>query len=243
MKRIDQNRLLKKLHRDKIFCDSASDDFYLYRWKAFDCLYCESTIDNNEYILNNGKWYQVDKDFSQKVNQDYLNLIQNSKYTHLPDSFKGEHEDDYNRRIADNVANLCHMDAKMIYHGGPNQKSEFCDLYDQNKKIYHVKRYGASSVFSHLFGQGLVSGEMFLSDAKYRILVNEKLAKTHKLYDVNARPNPTEYSIIFAVISSSPEVLNIPFFSKINIRNTKKRLEGFGYNNISLIKIDAPEKQ
>ncbi len=42
--------------------------------------------------------------------------------------------------------------------------------------------------------------------------------------------------MIYAVVSSADADLEIPFFSKVNLRNAKKRLMAFGYN-VSLLKV------
>jgi uncharacterized protein (TIGR04141 family) len=58
------------------------------------------------------------------------------------------------------------------------------------------------------------------------------------LVDPQNKPNASDYTIMFGVISSKPERLNIPFFSKVNVNSAKKRLEGFGYR-VCLQKIDS----
>lgn len=232
---IDIN-LLKK---NKIFCFSASTDFLLNQWTVLNCLYCEifDKDTNKTYLLSNGKWYGVAKDFSDQVNSDFKNFPRST--LSLPDYSKGTHENegDYNLKTAiQETAYYACMDKQNISHGGGYSKIEFCDLYTQDKKIVHVKHYGGSSVLSHLFSQGVVSGELFLSDSEFRQKVNEKLPDSHKLSDVSKKPIPEDYEIIFAIISSSDKELEIPFFSKVNLRNVKRRLETFGYN-VSLKKI------
>jgi uncharacterized protein (TIGR04141 family) len=121
------------------------------------------------------------------------------------------------------------MDADLISHGGGHSSIEFCDLLTSDKKLVHIKRYGGSSQLSHLFSQGVVSGELFVSDEGFREKLNEKLPAAHKLADIHARPNATEYEIVFGVISKSNNPLEIPFFSKVSLRNARRRLEGYGY--------------
>ncbi|MCD4705514.1 TIGR04141 family sporadically distributed protein, partial [bacterium] len=57
-----------------------------------------------------------------------------------------------------------------------------------------------------------------------------------KFGNFKKKPKSSEYEIIYAIISKSEKDLDIPFFSKINIRNAKRRLETFGYS-VSLLKI------
>ena len=104
------------------------------------------------------------------------------------------------------------MDRKMINHGGAHSKIEFCDLITKDKKLIHVKHYGGSSVLSHLFSQGLVSGELFLGDSKFREKVNAKLPDGFKITDTKVRPISSHYEIIFGIISSSTKRLGNPVF-------------------------------
>ena len=50
-----------------------------------------------------------------------------------------------------------------------------------------------------------------------------------KLADVNVRPDARGYEVVFAIISKSKKPLDIPFFSKVSLRNARKRLEAYGY--------------
>ncbi len=133
------------------------------------------------------------------------------------------------------------MDKKLITHGGGYSKIEFCDLYTKDKKIIHVKQYGGSAVLSHLFSQGIVSGELLLAGSEFRKKVNEKLLNSHKFSNPNNKPNPSDFQIIFAIISSSSKQLEIPFFSKVSLRNAKRRLETYGYK-VLLHKISTGEQ-
>ena len=93
-------------------------------------------------------------------------------------------------------------------------------------------------MLSHLFSQGLVSGELFLSDQEFRTKLNGKLPNGYKLENVADKPKSSEYKIMFAIISKSEKDLHIPFFSKVNIKNIKRRLENLGYP-VFLLKIST----
>jgi len=117
----------------------------------------------------------------------------------------------------------------MIMHGGGHSKVEFCDIFTRNKKILHIKRYGGSNILSHLFSQGVVSGELFVSDSEFRQKVNSKLPAAYRLSDPLVRPDAQEYEVIYGIISDSDKPLDIPFFSKVSLRNARRRLTTFGY--------------
>lgn len=221
---------LDVFRKKAIFGFSATSDEVRYRWKAWDCLYCEISDqqENQTCILSNGKWYEIEADFATEVNADYQKLRDTQATIELP-LYQHDNENDYNESVAEENHEFCCMDSKNIMYGGGYSRIEFCDLLSRGKKIVHVKHYGGSSVLSHLFAQGLVSGELFLADKEFRNKVNGKLPDGHKIEDPDSKPNPMDYTVVFAIISSSPGDLEIPFFSKVGLRNARRRLETFGY--------------
>lgn len=233
---------LKILKERNVYCFSASSDEIKYRWRAYNCVYCEvyEKADSKIYLLSNGKWYEVENDFATQVDNDYKQLRNQEVSLNLP-NYNHDNENDYNEEVAKKDRNFCCMDRKNIIHGGGYSRIEFCDLFTKNKEIIHIKRYGGSSVLSHLFQQGIVSGELFLADEDFRAKVNEKLLNSHKIGNPLEKPIPADYKIIFAIISSFPEELDIPFFSKVGLRNTRRRLETYGYK-VFLKKINFESK-
>jgi len=192
------------LKRRTIYCIGSENDEDKYHWNAYSCIYCEEIDDekNKTYLLSNGKWYEIEKDFAQEVNDQFQEFRNTGSSLSLPkfNKFSHENEGKYNDTIADEDENLFSMDRKIISHGGGYGKIEFCDLMTKDKKIIHVKHYGQSSVLSHLFSQGLVSGELFLRDDKFREKVNKKLGDNFK---INNKPKASDYEVIFGIISSS----------------------------------------
>lgn len=240
----DKNNLsVEILKRKRIFCFSAQNDQMIHRWSVYNCLYCETKGDSEDktYLLSNGKWYEVEKDFSRQVDTDYK-ALRNQKTSFTLPAYQHRNENDYNEKVAQNDKQFCCMDRKNISHGGGYSKIEFCDLLTKDKKIIHVKHYGGSSVLSHLFSQGVVSGELFIADKGFRQKVNKKLSASHKIANIDNRPNASDYDVIFAIISSSDRDLEIPFFSKVSLRNSKRRLETYGYK-VALLKIGAAKQE
>lgn len=219
-----------------VFAIRADNDNFAYKWSVYSCLYAELVDPNNKntYLLSNGKWYLISPDFTQSVNDDYFRFIKQTGSNSLP-ICRGEKEDEYNKRVAQELG-FCLMDHKMIFHGGGSSQIEFCDLFTNDKKIYHIKRYSGSSVLSHLFSQGLVSGELFLRDNSFLRKVNDQLDPSYRLSDLSQKPTARDYEIVFGIISTSSKDLELPFFSKITLRNAINRLEAFGYK-VSFVKI------
>jgi|WetSurMetagenome_2_1015567.scaffolds.fasta_scaffold02226_8 uncharacterized protein (TIGR04141 family) len=206
---------------------SASTDSEVDSWTSFRCIYGELEKDNKQFIINNGKWYEVESNFVKTINKIYseirLSDIILPKYDHLDEA-------DYNKKITEENSNFLLMDRNNIFHGGGHNQIEFCDILDKKNKIIHIKHYGGSAVLSHLFQQGLISGELFVSDPEFRKKLNKKLKSGWKLNDSSQKIIPSDYEIVFAIISNGMEERpNIPFFSKVSIKNVTRRLEGFGY--------------
>jgi hypothetical protein len=221
-----QPATIEFLKQTPVHVISTATDEPMDHWSAHRCICAEVEHNNTVYVLNNGKWYEIVRDFAQQVRQDFVNLPESTLV--LP-PYAHTSEGAYNDSLPNTVPNSCCMDRKMISHGGGHSSIEFCDLATQDKKLVHIKRYGGSSQLSHLFAQGTVSAELFLQDANFRRELNKKLPAGYKLPDSRTRPTASDYEVVFGVISKSQHALDIPFFSKVGLRNARRRLEAYGY--------------
>jgi uncharacterized protein (TIGR04141 family) len=194
-------------------------------------------LEESSFVLSAGKWYKLEKDFVKQVKRSFATI---PSYSGSLLEYDDETEADYNARVAEsNIKKYCLMDCNLVHRGG---SVEFCDLFTRDKEIIHVKRYGGSSVLSHLFYQGVVSGELFQTDSEFRRLVLSKVSGHHRVFKADARPAYHEYHIVFAIISQSDKPLSVPFFSCVAARHAVRRLEGFGYR-VSLAKIGVSENR
>ncbi|MBA3878846.1 MAG: hypothetical protein C0500_03920 [Sphingobium sp.] len=217
---------LEWLKTSQIILISARGDDEADRWPVYKCIYAEIEAEGAMHVLNVGKWYEVAQDFTALVNQDFASIPDSA--VDLPD-YAHESETLYNVAAADHLQGSQNMDADLIIHGGGQSRIEFCDILTPNKELLHIKRYSGSQQMSHLFSQGVVSAELFASDAEFREKVNARLQDGHKLADTSARPNPEDYEVVFTIISKSANALNLPFFSKVTLRNARRRLRGYGF--------------
>lgn len=103
-----------------------------------------------------------------------------------------------------------------------------------------MKLYRSSSTLSHLFSQGFVSAEAFIKDPLYREKLNPKLPPSIRLTDTKARPNPSKYSIVYAIATEKKIPNELPFFSKITLKNSLKTLRALDYG-VFLAKIDIDQ--
>lgn len=232
---------MELLKSRRVYCADEDHNYVYESWPIHKCIYAEIDHKNNKYILNDAKWFKVSEGFVSKTNSDF-NAIKQSTLS-LP-VYCGGGEGKYNSDTANTYPDKFALldDKNKIFHGGGHGQVEVCDLFSKNKHLIHVKIYGKSSVFSHLFAQGFVSGQLLQLDSGFRDKVKNKLnAPFDELINVDKRPDENEFTIVYAVISDSEgEDLYLPFFSRVNLNNTARILKGFGYN-VEVLKIHVDD--
>jgi uncharacterized protein (TIGR04141 family) len=230
---------LEFLQRGSVYCMADDNPHPVQKWTFLKCLTAELDQEGSMYLLNAGKWYRVSTNFVEEIERDLTALLPDSPPS-LP-VWGDENEGAYNARVAgESDGHLFLMDKVMISHPGMASPIEFCDLFSDEHRLFHVKRYGQSSVLSHLFMQGLVSANSLLADAQFRLAVNQRLPPAHRLSDPNARPLPSTYEVVFAIGSSEIGQLKLPFFSRVTLRNVVRSLtQSFGYRaSLAKIRVD-----
>ena len=208
-----------------------------HQWSIFKCLYAEVGFGGKKYLLVSQKYYEVEPYFMLKTEDEFT--IDSQPV--LPDWDVDLNESDYNKGVyeGDPLIYQC-LDGgvdqnNLIDFGGRKKSIEFADLVTTNKQLIHVKKYGGSSVLSHLFNQGYVSAELFLKESLFRKAVNSKLRVTHDFVaKEKIQPTSNEYTIVFAI--GSKKDLKLPFFSMVSFNNIKKQLKLYGYN-VALVRI------
>ena len=75
--------------------------------------------------------------------------------------------------VAESNPDFCLMDRKLIAVENGPKKIEACDIFTRDKKLIHVKNKGQSAQLSHLFSQGKVAAECFVSDLNFRKQVSD----------------------------------------------------------------------
>lgn len=219
----------EQLKQKSITAISAQDGISVYAsWQAQKCLFGEIEFEGKAYCVNNGRWFCVDKDFVQLVNNDYENIpISDMAFIQCTSNYKTENA--YSVAFVSSNANylLC-MDRQNISYGGGQSKVELCDILTTDNKFIHIKPYSGSATLSHLFNQAVVSAELVLGDAEFRAKANIKIGELSNNQSFQI-PQAVRPDVILAIISENDlERPQIPFFSKVALRYTKRRLETFG---------------
>jgi len=204
---------------------------------AYRCIYAEMNFNTKLYVFQNGRWTYVSVDFEKEVNEAYQN-IKKFELDFPEYEIDDKKEGDYNSRLA-NMENMISMDGNLTYHGGGHSSIEYCDVIHDKTNLIHVKRGTNSNKLSHLFNQGEVSIDLVLRDSKFREKLNEKLPDELKFEPPEKRPDRADFKVIYAVVSDREGDLNIPFFSKVRLKNVLTNIEGKLGVDVYLNKIEV----
>ena len=209
------NFSLENIKKKRIICLNA-ESTPVKSWTIYRCLYADINLGRHQYLLNDGKWYEVEQDYVRKV-QLYYESASLSDIPMLDYAWKEEKE--YNIAVCSEFPDrYCLMDRRTVRQGGSS--IEFCDIYSRDKQFIHVKKYSGSSVLSHLFFQGFVSADNFFT-LEYRKKANKLLGENFKVPETNTI-SASEYEVVFVIAKDNlaeGERPEIPFFSKVSFRS------------------------
>lgn len=223
--------IFEQLRNKKITAISNSDGESPYKaWMSHKCLVGEVEVDGKAYCINNGCWYCVDKDFVQLVNEEY-DMIPVSDMVFMDCKAGRVTENEYTTEFVKTKSGymIC-MDKKDVYHGGGRSQVELCDILTSDGKYIHIKPYSGSATLSHLFNQAVVSAELVITDKEFLRKANKKIQEVTDKKDflISDGDHP---DVILAIISKDDvDRPNIPFFSKVALRHTKRRLKAYNCN-------------
>lgn len=229
------------------------------KWSVWRCLVGEFTHDGNTYLLDEGRFFEVDRGYLSELNTfvDGLNDDDKSDPSAkvvLPATKHNVAEETYNKSAA-NSADLLLLDRRTIGIPGSKSTIEICDLLSSSRRLIHVKRHLGSATLSHLFAQGLVSAELLQSSPEFRRRAAEQVAKYVKgdgkkdqfsFFDV-ATLTPSEFEVVYAIAEDwdgRTLAESLPFFSKVNLREAANNLDtrGFGVTVKQVHAAPAPFK-
>ncbi len=233
----DRRDLTIKELKDKHVKVKDANGVKVSEWSYYRCLYGEVNQAGSLYLLNEGEWFKVDDNYNQQILEYYNNATISPKQ--LIDCNKAESEGDYNQRLANSDPSYCLMDKQLVKTGIPQNEIEVCDVLTQDKYLIHVKKGHGSSVLSHLFNQGFVSGTMLLQQ-QFRKETNKKMKadvihgkpdQANWLFTENKDYIPGQYTIVFGIITGKNVARpRIPFFSKVVFRQIATTLSNQGYS-------------
>jgi uncharacterized protein (TIGR04141 family) len=229
----DSDVSIELLLRKRVYASDANG-LDVVDWPVYKCLYCEIEEGQSTYLLSAGKWYLVKRDLVEHVNESFRTISRRA--TPLP-HYAHESEAAYNVDVAERSPQefSCH-DRKLITVPGSGSPIEICDLYSKQRELIHVKRYGASSVLSHHFAQALISAEALSLDRAARDAFAGQLKPQFRFDPLKFQA--ADHTVVLAVVSDQQGDLTLPFFSRLNLRHTERRLRAMGFR-VAIAKIQV----
>lgn len=211
-----------KLKRDKLMV--CNDDGTVFvASNVYSALVAQVEFEEQRYILCMGSWYLIQGSFFDKV-ASFVDAIPR-KDDLLPTCIS-ETEGEYNELAAEFGNNLCLMDKVLFQIEEARSRIEACDLFSKNKQFIHVKFKTRSSLLSHLFAQGRVSYQSFISDTNYKNAVIQKVNDEFGENLLNQDDFIEGYEVVYAIVTKATGNLSeiLPFFSAVTLMQTAKAL-------------------
>lgn len=233
------------------------------RYDIWDYLSYEFEIDDKKYIYSSNQIFEIEPTYFDAIIKEIdayeSNLIDNTinipsilYWDEVNQKTKKtkevvENEGDYNLRFTNENSDKCICLDKNNFRNFPKRKQdqvEISDVITIDKEYICVKTYkNSSSVLSHLFMQGIVSAELLIECKDYRKKIKNSVKhKFSDFIDIN-NPKRDEITFVYAIAMKKDGRLssNLPFFSKISLRQSIKNLTKMGFN-VKLIRIPFEKK-
>ncbi len=227
---IEKLEILKKF---KVKINSSDGSLEHINWKLFNCMYASVLVDDAQYVLNDGRIFEVRKEFYQQYEDEYLKI---APFSSLMPYTSEKNEAEYNRNVYESDKDkYILLDHREFSDSG--RKLEICDLFDKTEKSFiHIKRYGSSSVLSHLFSQAAVSADLF-KDGYFHDKILKKMNDENTGAKIDSLSS-SECNVIMGIVTSKEippsRKSHIPFFSKVNVVRTVNQIKKWGYPKVGL---------
>ena len=226
---------LKDAHR--IAAKREGEDEFSEKWRIYDCFVFETSLVSGKsqqyFVLFSGDWYRIEKKFKDRV-EAYFDAI---KKVSLIGATTCRNEQALIADIHANRPDLLKLDKEPINPGGVKYANlEACDFFSSEKQFIHLKDGHSSGPISHLWSQGVVSAEAFVSDPEFRKKLRAKAKSFGRGFEEHF-PKSSEkvvrddYEIVFGIMRKpyADGTVGLPFFSKVSLQASVERITQFGF--------------
>lgn len=216
------------------------------KWSVRSSLVGSLVHEGERYATNEGEWYRIEQAFKDSIEATFQGLV--TDWDDAPEPLRkiydaegnGRYEAEavYNARFAQTNGYVLLDRVPVRIPGVDRSDFESCDVLDvEGKRFIHIKKSSRrSSVLSHFFKQGGNSARHFSTFEaawlRLRELVEERGGQeAAALVDVvrnDGRPWTVEFVIADTPRANNNE-FNIPFFSKVSLRDEVRTLRAMNY--------------
>lgn len=219
------------------------DDTTIKNWSVYDCIYGEIEINDTNYILSHGEWFEVNRDKYSRITAK-IDSILDATFV-LPDAVKNSskaaiataearRQNPKDTISKENLFNreLCsHLNGQLFDEAAKQitlyeTKFEVCDvLIPQESKFIHVKYNSGASALSHLFNQGFVSAKSY-AELKDDYVANVNAHITDQNQHIQAN---NQGAVVHYLIINDKQKDRLTFFSKMVLEDRVRTLEAMGF--------------
>lgn len=239
---------IKEKHKVKAKADDEGD--FTDKWRVYNCFVFETALgaggSQGHYVLFAGDWYKVEKSFKKRI-EDAFDDIQSGT---IVGKTTCRNEEELIDHLEASRSDLIKLDGTKINpHNVRYANIEPCDFFSDEKDFIHLKDGNSSGPISHLWSQGVVSADAFISDKDFRKKLRAKIKSIKAGFEVHL-PKSTDkvvrenYQVVYGIMRPryADGNLGLPFFSKVSLQAAVERLKQFGIPvAIELIEKIAPD--
>ena len=206
------------------------------KWKVYECFVFETSLTENsittQYILFSGDWYRTEDNFKKEVESFYEGIQKVS----IVGTTTCVNETRLIKDLDKNRPDLLMLDQAKINPADVKFGNlEPCDFFSKNRDFIHLKDGHSSGPISHLWSQGVVSAEAFISDNQFRTKLRSEAKSRSRgkfpfeqlLPKASQKLNRSDYRVVYGIMRRPYKngTLGIPFFSKVSLQAAVKRLQ------------------
>jgi uncharacterized protein (TIGR04141 family) len=225
---------IKEKHRIK--AKGGTEDEFSEKWRVYDCFVFETSLGTGDsekhYVLFAGDWYRIEKKFKAQI-EAYFDALPKVSIIGRTACLNEEKLIAHIERTRPDLLKLDRI--KINPEGLTHANLEPCDFLSNKKEFIHLKDGHSSGPISHLWSQGVVSAEAFVSDPAFRTKLREKVRSLRRGFAIYL---PTgvqkvvreDYKVVYGIMRKPYRdgTLGLPFFSKVSLQAAAQRIEQFG---------------
>lgn len=208
------------------------------RWKVYDCFVYETEMVEKDgrrrtFVLFAGDWYEVEKSFKKGI-ETFFNSLERRV---IVATTTAANEEELIAELEAFRADLLKLDRQKINPEDVRYANlEPCDFLSDKREFIHLKDGHSSGPISHLWMQGVVSGDAFAMDKKFRRELRKKVKGLKPgfeklLPDGRSEPIRSDYTVVYGIMREPLKdgSVNLPFFSMVSLKTAAERLQQMGY--------------
>lgn len=225
---------IKEKHRIK--AKGEGQEEFSEKWRVYECFVFEASLGSGssrkDYVLFSGEWYRVDKKFKDRVEEFFESIPK----VEIIGKTTCANERELIADIEANRPDLLNLDqTKINPEGVKYAQVEPCDFFSSDRQFIHLKDGHSSGPISHLWSQGVVSAEAFVSDKDYRKKLRDNVRAKNSAF-ARLLPRGAEsvdresYTVVYGIMRKpyADGTLGLPFFSKVSLQAAVERIQQFG---------------